>query len=106
MSQPHHLVRLRIALSPADCRVFAAAARILTRIMGAQAPSVTALIQMQLSGRDPVGIADHYLDSVGWPLEKGRAVSLRPSLLNPRRTGSTKTTSRSPRRSPRHPLVD
>lgn len=35
------------------------------------------LIQAQLVGRDATGVADHYLDSIEWPLEKGRVISLR-----------------------------
>ena len=77
MTQCPRPIRLTVTLPPADYRVYAAAARILTRIMGAQAPATAALIQAQLHGRDSTGVADDHLDSIGWPLAKGRVVSLR-----------------------------
>jgi len=77
-------IQFTVELPPADYRVYAKAARILSRIMGAQAPTVIALIQAQLGGRDPTGVADDYLDSIGWPLAKGRVVSSRRSRLKRR----------------------
>jgi hypothetical protein len=83
---PNHFrpLQLTIALPPSDFRVYAAAARILARIMGTRAPDTVTLIQMQLCGRDPTGVADDHLDSIGWPLAKGRVVSLRRSRSKPR----------------------
>jgi hypothetical protein len=52
--------------------------------MGTRAPDTVTLIQMQLCGRDPTGVADDHLDSIGWPLAKGRVVSLRRSRSKPR----------------------
>ena len=71
------LIPLTVALPQGDYRVYAAAARILARIMGRKAPDALALIQHQLVKRDSTGIADDYLDSVGWPLAEGRAISVR-----------------------------
>lgn len=45
--------------------------------MGGKAPSVNTLIRAQLIGRDAPGVADDYLDGIGWPPEKGRVISLR-----------------------------
>ncbi len=77
MSRCPRPIQLIIALPPSDYRVYVAAARLLARIMGAQAPSVAVLIETQLSHHDPTGVADDYLDLIGWPLAKGRVVSLR-----------------------------
>jgi len=45
--------------------------------MGAKAPDTIGLIQQHLIGRDARGLADEYLDTVGWPMSGNRAVSLR-----------------------------
>jgi hypothetical protein len=45
--------------------------------MGAKAPDTIGLIQQNLSGRDARGLADEYLDTVGWPMQGNRTVSLR-----------------------------
>ncbi len=71
------LVILQIPLPRRDHRAFLAARRILVRIMGEKAPDTMGLIQKQLLGRDARGLADEYLDTVGWPLQGNRTVSLR-----------------------------
>lgn len=60
---------MSITLPVAEYRVYGAAARILTRIMGAQSPAMAAILRAQLVGRSPVGIADGHLDAMGWPWE-------------------------------------
>lgn len=70
-------VRIALDLPVGDYRVYAAAARLLSRIMGRKAPNALTLIQHSLQGRDATGVADGYLDSVDWPLAAGRVVSLR-----------------------------
>lgn len=72
---PITLVHLKLVLSPADYRVYTGAARILTRIMGRDAPDALALIHQNLIQRDATGVADDYLDSIRWPLADGRATS-------------------------------
>lgn len=62
-------VRIRVALPTADYRAFTAAARLLTQIMGVQAPATAAIIQAQLDGRSSACIADQHLEAVGWPLD-------------------------------------
>ncbi len=48
-----------------DYRVFAAAARLVRKERGADAPDAVALIQFQLKLRTPGGIAKDYLDCIG-----------------------------------------
>lgn len=67
MAQGHELVSVSVALSSADYRVYVAAARMLAHIMAGQAPAAAVIIQAQISGRNPAGIADEYLDSAGCP---------------------------------------
>lgn len=67
---------LKIPLPARDYRVFLAACRILVRILGAKAPDAIGLFQHNLRGRDATGLADEYLDAVGWPMKAGRTVSL------------------------------
>lgn len=80
MTQSPH-IRITIVLSAPEYRAYVRAAQILARVMGSRAPAVRTLIQTQLVGRDATGVADHYLDSIEWPLEKGRAISLRQPRL-------------------------
>jgi hypothetical protein len=40
--------------------------------MGAKAPDVITLIRTNLGGRDARGLAEDYLDDVGWPLADRR----------------------------------
>lgn len=70
-------IRFSVTLPASEYRTYVRAAQILTRVMGRRAPTVDTLIQAQLVGRDATGVADHYLDSIDWPLEKGRVISLR-----------------------------
>jgi hypothetical protein len=49
--------------------------------MGTKAPDTIGLIQRNLSGRDARGLADEYLDTVGWPMAGNRTVSLRRRKL-------------------------
>jgi hypothetical protein len=79
-------IRVTVALSAPDYRAYVRAAQILARVMGSRAPAVGKLIQVQLVGRDADGVADHYLDSIEWPLEKGRVISLRQPRLKTQRT--------------------
>jgi hypothetical protein len=72
MTQRGHLIHISVVLPPAEYRVYISAARILAGIMGAQAPDAAAIMQAQLSGRKPRGIADDHLDSEGWPLERAQ----------------------------------
>ena len=82
MIRNRHTVQVTLALLSRDYRSFVAAARLLVRIMGAHAPTLPALIELQLKGRDATGVADDYLDSVGWPRACGRVVSLRQTKAN------------------------
>lgn len=77
MHTPCRLVTLKIPLPCRDHRVFLAASRFLVRLMGAKAPDAIGLIQQNLRGRDARGLADEYLDTVGWPMAGNRTVSLR-----------------------------
>lgn len=63
-------VRVRVTLPAAEYRVFASAARLLARMMGAQAPDVETVMRALLGGRGPVDIVDGHLDSADWPLEE------------------------------------
>lgn len=85
MSCSQRPVQLTLALTAADYRPYVRATRILNRIMGSKAPDALALIQHNLSKRDSTGVADDYLDSIGWPLTAGRAVSVRRSPRKPMR---------------------
>lgn len=70
--------------------------------MGAKAPDVITLIQTNLQGRDARGLAEDYLDDIGWPLadrrerprDKSRPGS-RPTV-GLRRTREIKTNLRPP----------
>src|SRR4051812_44944022 len=67
MSRRHQLIPVSVELPPADYHVYASAARMLTRIMGTEAPNTVAIMQAQLRDLKPCGLADDHLDSVGWP---------------------------------------
>jgi hypothetical protein len=77
MHTSSRFVTLKIPLPRRDHRAFLAARRVLVRIMGAKAPDTIGLIQQNLRGRDARGLADEYLDTVGWPMQGNRTVSLR-----------------------------
>lgn len=74
-------VQLKFPLPAADYRVFVLAARILRRVMGRKAPTTLVLIQRNLTERTPNGVADDYLEWVGWP--QGRL----PTRITRRRPG-------------------
>jgi hypothetical protein len=78
-------IRITVALAASEYRPYVRAAQILARVMGRRAPTVGALIQAQLLGRDAPGVADDYLDWIEWPSEKGRVISLRQPRLKTRR---------------------
>lgn len=90
-STPTHMARpsqtrVTVAILTSDYRTYVRAARILSLVMGRTAPSVETLIRFQLIGRDTTGVADDYLDSTGWPLERARTNSHRqPRLKRGRR---------------------
>lgn len=81
-------VQLHVPLPAADHRIYLAAVRRLRRVMGRKAPDLPRLIQYNLQGRDATGLADDYLDSVGWPVAR-------------RRRNALQRTGRSPVRGPR-----
>jgi len=60
-------VQLKLPLPAADYRVFVVATRILRRVMGRKAPTTLVLIQRNLTERDANGVADDFLEWVGWP---------------------------------------
>ena len=105
MSRSSRPVQLTLALPPADYRAYVAAARILARIMGRKAPDALALIHHNLVKRDPTGVADDYLDSIGWPLAAGRAISVRRPARKPVRHSHGPLLLASPRGLP-SPLAD
>jgi len=63
----HRPIVVMLALPPVDFHSYVRAARILTRIMGAAAPDVAALMSHELHRRRPRSIAAEYLYFVGWP---------------------------------------
>lgn len=70
-------VRIVLALPPRDFAVFTDATRLLRRVMGRKAPNVLALVTRALSHREPLGIADDYLDAIKWPMSQRRALRAR-----------------------------
>lgn len=56
---------ISVPVSREHYRVFAAAVRLIRKEYGADAPSVTALIQFQLAHRTAIGVAKEYLDCIG-----------------------------------------
>jgi len=73
---PLPAIKIKLLIPSSEYRAYEQAARILTRLMGRSAPSVEQLIQTQLTGRDATGVADDYLDLIGWPPGRGRVISL------------------------------
>lgn len=59
-------LQITVSFPLKDHRTFVAATRILSGVMGRKAPTTLTLIQRNLTGRDPEGIADDYLDFIGW----------------------------------------
>ncbi|WP_438479752.1 hypothetical protein [Oleiharenicola lentus] len=70
-------IPLIVLLPREDHRIYAAALRVLRRLMGNRTPSLETLLLQDLHGRDATGIADNYLDAIAWPLERGRAITVR-----------------------------
>ena len=90
-------VRITVLLPTSDYRAYVRAAQLLARVMRAKAPAAAALIQAQLVRRDATGVADHYLDSIEWPLQKGRVVTLRRFRRKTQRARKSQVTPRRPR---------
>jgi hypothetical protein len=67
-------VSITLLLPQGDHDSFTGAIRILRRIMGRKAPDIAQLMLHQLTGRDAEGVADEYLDSIGWPAMGGRSI--------------------------------
>jgi hypothetical protein len=68
-------VTLIISLPEQDYAAYLAAGRHLVRVMGNKAPDLLGLVVHTLRCRDGHGLAEDYLDSVGWPVEKELFVS-------------------------------
>ncbi len=75
MHSDSRLIILTVPLPAKDHRVFLAAQRILVRILGSKAPDTIGIVQQNLRGRDATGLADEYLDAVGWPMKGSRSIS-------------------------------
>lgn len=60
-------ILVTVSLTPSEYRPFVCAAHRLRRILGARAPKACTLIQANLRGRDARGLAEDYLDVIGWP---------------------------------------
>jgi hypothetical protein len=63
-------VTLIVPLPEQDYAAYTDAGRHLVRVMGNQAPDLMGLVVHTLRCRDGQGLAEDYLDSVGWPLGK------------------------------------
>lgn len=98
MSSSSSTVSISVSLRRLEYRVYVTAQRNLRRILGTRAPDVDALIQAQIAGRDAVGIADEYLDRIGWPGVSGRMISLqgRPKSKSGTRLQPAKRSTRVP----------
>tara|TARA_R110002167_G_scaffold177156_1_gene376899 strand:+ start:244 stop:495 length:252 start_codon:yes stop_codon:yes gene_type:complete len=62
-------VTLIVPLPEQDYAAYTDAGRHLVRVMGNQAPDLMELVVHTLRCRDGCGLAEDYLESVGWPLE-------------------------------------
>jgi hypothetical protein len=76
-------VQVRLALRTRDFAVFAEAAVLLRRVLGNKSPTTLKIIARTLRHREPLGVADDYLDAIAWPMERRRA--LRQSKLTRKR---------------------
>jgi hypothetical protein len=108
------LTQFSLIISAADFRAYQAAARTLAKTMGRRrAPTACALMEFNLSQRDAGGIADDYLDSIGWlngpdraALTKAAGIAARTGAGSP--PGDANATPRlvvrlqTPRNGPRH----
>jgi len=63
-------VTLIVPLPEPDYAAYTEAGRHLVRAIGSEAPDLLALVVHTLRCRDGRGLAEDYLESVGWPLEK------------------------------------
>ncbi len=80
-------IQIDVLLSVSDYRSYVRAARLIARIKKADAPTAVTLIEALLAGRDATGVADDYLDSIGWPLDSGRVITLRRPRPQSKRKG-------------------
>ncbi|MBL9217557.1 MAG: hypothetical protein JNG82_03655 [Opitutaceae bacterium] len=85
-------VQLNLPLPAADYRVFVLATRILRRVMGRKAPTTLVLILRNLTERNANGVADDYLDWVGWPQGRLPAAPVTRRRSCGRRNGRTSDT--------------
>ena len=85
MHRPAKYLAITVSLPPKDRRSFVSAACILRRLMGKKAPTALKLIQHNLTERDPDGIADDYLDCIGFL----REVTARPASRNGKPSSAT-----------------
>ncbi len=67
-------ITITIPLLTADYETFGTAVRILRRIMGDQAPDMILLVCSKLAKHDATGLAEDYLDLVGWPHARRRLI--------------------------------
>ncbi len=79
-------VQIRCPLPADDYHVFVAAQRTLRLVMGRKAPAVETLIQHTLSERTASGIADDYLEWVGWPQGRLPAAPVKPDRSGAKRS--------------------
>lgn len=87
MSQLSPSVHLIITLPLSDYTPYLEAVRLLNRTMGKKAPDPISLIVHTLRCRDVRGLADDYLESVGWPLKPLKATG--SDLRNARHSRGT-----------------
>lgn len=66
-------VTLIVPLPEQDYAAYTDAGRHLVRVMGKKAPDLMELVVHSLRCRDGRGLAEDYLESVGWPLEGSSA---------------------------------
>lgn len=69
-------VSITLVLPRGDHDEFTGAIDILRRIMRRKAPTLDQLMLHQLTRRDAEGLADEYLDAIGWPAMAGRSIGL------------------------------
>jgi hypothetical protein len=85
-------LRITVPFPAKDHGTFVSATRMLRRLMGKKAPTTLTLIQRNLTGRDPEGIADDYLDFIGWSgdaASRPASSARKPSAARPRRRLAT-----------------
>lgn len=67
-------ITITIRLLTADYETFESAVLILRRIMSDQAPDLMLLVCSKLAKHDATGLAEDYLDLVGWPHARRRLI--------------------------------